>query len=67
MLQIITQIHTQKNGTNPAKFPRSLDIWRVFDKIFPQIIAVLFYIPVAIIEGLPPPMAQWVKNLPTMR
>ena len=33
MLQIITQIHTRKNGTNPAKFPRSPDIWRVFEKI----------------------------------
>ena len=33
MLQIITRIHTHKNGTNPAKFPRSPDIWRVFDKI----------------------------------
>ena len=33
MLQIITQIHTRKTGTNPAKFPRSPDIRRVFDKI----------------------------------
>ena len=34
-------------------------------KYFAQIIAVLFYIPVSTIEWLPPPMAQWVKNLPT--